>query len=197
MNIDRFKGVIVIVLLLTFFWAGQETNSPNTTLWTFLKDCIALLSSIATLFVAVYALNSWKAQARNSKIDQVVESLSALDKAHKAYSHSVLAQEWKSHADLYQERYRCLTNEFIDHEAKLNLLKRYLDNKTHQSLTGLFTNYRTKTNMIKQYFICRYPDLFLEEDNKSLQINGSTPQSLKNESEQLLKEYTKYLYGIE
>lgn len=118
MNIDKVKGVVVVVLLLLFFWAGQETNSPNTTLWSFSKDFIALLCSIATLLVAILALNSWKAQAKNSKIDQVVESLSALEKAQQACSHSVLAmymcygeggQEWKPHADLYQKKIQKLS----------------------------------------------------------------------------------------
>ncbi|MGY3689088.1 hypothetical protein ACXAAV_20620 [Vibrio coralliilyticus] len=205
MNIDKFKGAIVIALLLIFFWAGRETNSPNTTLWTLLKDGITLLSSIGTLLVAIYALNSWKDQARNLKIDQAVESLSALEKTHQACSHSVLAmhmyyekegQEWKGHADSYQERYRCLANEIIDHKAKLKLLRRHLDNKEYQSLIKLFTKYTTNITITKEYFKNQYPDLFLEEVNIRVQLNGLSAQSLKAESDQLLGKYTNCLNNI-
>lgn len=205
MNIDKVKSIIVVVLLLIFFWAGQETNSPQTTLWTLTKDLISTLCSMATLFIAILALNNWKAQAKNSKIDQVVESLPSLEKSQQACSHSVLAmhmyfgegaKDWEKHANLYQERQSKLVNEIIEHKAKLNILRRYLDNNNYQSLIRLFSDYETNINITNDYLKYTYPDAFFREDSVFTKISGLSAQGLRSSSERLYNKYTDYICGI-
>jgi hypothetical protein len=207
MNIDKAKGLMVVALLLIFFWAGQETNSLQTNLWTLIKDLISTLCSIATLFIAILALDNWKAQAKNSKIDQVVESLSSLEKAQKACSHSVLSmymfygegwEEWKEHADSYRARDRDLINEMIDHRAKLKQLKRYLDDNNYQKLMKLFSDFETKMAVTDEYLKYTYPKAFLKPRKNSIftNISSFSVQSLRYECESLYKKYTEHVYSI-
>ncbi|MFT6908883.1 MAG: hypothetical protein ACJAS1_005590 [Oleiphilaceae bacterium] len=207
MNIDKAKCLIVAALLLIFFWAGHETNSQQTNLWTLIKDLISTLCSIATIFIANVALNNWKTQAKNSKIDQVVESLSSLEKAQKACSHSVLSmymyygegcEEWKEHADSYRRRDIDLINEIIDHRAKLKQLKRYLDENNYQKLIRLFSDYETNITVTDEFLKYTYPKAFirLRENSIITNISRFSAQSLKNQSELLYKKYTDHVYSI-
>ncbi|WCE32644.1 hypothetical protein [Vibrio sp. SCSIO 43137] len=205
-NIDRVKCAIVVLLLLIFFWAGRATNSNNTAEWTVIKDLTMTLCSLGTVLIAVLALNNWKAQAKNLKIDQVLETLSPLEKIQLACSHSVLAMhmryeedalEWEPHAETYQDRYRKLVDEIIEHKHKIKLLRRYLSKEDYQALVGKLCLYETNITLTKQYFIHKYPDLFYDERSAFVSINNLNARALKAESEKLFREYALSLYNLQ
>ncbi|MDO6498763.1 hypothetical protein [Photobacterium sanguinicancri] len=206
MDIDKVKGIIVTSLLLLFFLGGQETNATNTTLWEVMKELITTLCSVATLFVAILALDNWKSQARNNKLDDVVESLPSIEKSQRAFCHSLLAVEmycdyeipsWKEHAELYTERYRELLNQITDHKAKLQILRRYLDDSSHRSLNHRLSQFESEVNLANEGLTDRYPSIVQDKPEAGITIKGKfSLNSQKTSVEKLFKHYSKLLYSI-
>lgn len=204
-NIDKIKGAIVASLLLLFFWAGQETNATNTTLWEIMQGLITTLCSVGTLVVAALALDNWKMQAKNAVIDKIVESLSSVQKAQRAFCHSLLAidiyhryndERWKDHVGLYEKRYENLSSQIAQHKAKLQLLKRYSDDGFYRELTNLFSKFETDVCFAHKYINSAYPSV-VKEPFAMYTCSGLSLEDQQKSLESLFDRYASFLGSIQ
>ncbi|MGN2614755.1 hypothetical protein [Aliivibrio fischeri] len=68
---DKTTLIILFILMLIFFYAGQATNSEDITSWKLLVEFSSVLTSFATigmLFIAYKALDGWKKQIHGQLI---------------------------------------------------------------------------------------------------------------------------------
>ncbi|WP_152665805.1 hypothetical protein [Vibrio vulnificus] len=205
MNIDKIKGAIVASLLLLFFWAGQETNATNTTLWEIMKGLITTLCSVGTLAVAALALDNWKMQAKNAVIDKIVESLSSVQKAQRAFCYSLSAidiynryndESWKDHVGLYEKRYENLSSQIAQHKTKLQLLKRYSDDGFYRELTNLFSKFETDVYFAHEYIKSDYPSV-VKEPYAMYTFNGLSLEDQQKSLESSFESYASFLDSIQ
>ncbi|HAS6204089.1 TPA: hypothetical protein I7162_21790 [Vibrio vulnificus] len=205
MNIDKIKGAIVASLLLLFFWAGQETNATNTTLWEIMKGLITTLCSVGTLAVAALALDNWKMQAKNAVIDKIVESLSSVQKAQRAFCYSLSAidiynryndESWKDHVGLYEKRYENLSSQIAQHKTKLQLLKRYSDDGFYRELTNLFSKFETDVYFAHEYIKSDYPSV-VKEPYAMYTFNGFSLEDQQKSLESSFESYASFLSSIQ
>ncbi|KLI69373.1 hypothetical protein VVYB158_02695 [Vibrio vulnificus CladeA-yb158] len=204
-NIDKIKGAIVASLLLLFFWAGQETNATNTTLWEIMKGLITTLCSVGTLAVAALALDNWKMQAKNAVIDKIVESLSSVQKAQRAFCYSLSAidiynryndESWKDHVGLYEKRYENLSSQIAQHKTKLQLLKRYSDDGFYRELTNLFSKFETDVYFAHEYIKSDYPSV-VKEPYAMYTFNGLSLEDQQKSLESSFESYASFLDSIQ
>lgn len=60
---NKVSLVIIIVLMVIFFYAGQSTNSPEQGNWKLLVELSSVITSFSTIgmfYIAYRALNNWK-----------------------------------------------------------------------------------------------------------------------------------------
>ncbi|EPI2807340.1 hypothetical protein ACS0KD_004306 [Vibrio vulnificus] len=170
-----------------------------------MKGLITTLCSVGTLVVAALALDNWKMQAKNAVIDKIVESLSSVQKAQRAFCHSLLAidiyhryndESWKDHVGLYEKRYENLSSQIAQHKAKLQLLKRYSDDGFYRELTNLFSKFETDVCFAHEYIKSAYPSL-VTEPCAMFTFNGFTLEEQRKSLEISFESYDSFLESIQ